>query len=77
MDGLNTSSNDSSKFSSGRFSLPSIIVVVVEIVPVEISSTISVLNSSLNLSNYIFIWTINSTFNEFSSEWFDAELMLI
>ena len=41
MDGLNTSSNDSSKFSSGRFSLPSIIVVVVEIVPVEISSTIS------------------------------------
>ena len=48
MDGLNTSSNDSSKFSSGRFSLPSIIVVVVEIVPVEISSTISVLNSSLS-----------------------------
>ena len=48
MDGLNTSSNDSSKFSSGRFSFSSIIVVVVEIVPVEISSTISVLNSSLS-----------------------------
>ena len=48
MDGLNTSFDDSSKFSSGRFSLSSLIVVVVEIVPVEISSTISVLNSSLS-----------------------------